>query len=223
MLAFRGHFLPSRYHSASGCRLARLGLIVILQVKVALSPSFPNVTSNVSVKVMLIFVYLISGKMASEKQQNCLFILWPVFKSCQLFTLKLMEAFPLTLVRHPGVRRGLLFLLAPYKSDTTSIYCSDFLKKGIIVHVWVKKHTHLSFANYCKDAWIPENRRKRLTLHNDGGLGGSLSMQVWGYSRVHCSVISCTPTKTSITHSQVSTTSINTRLDRNTVFTHSTN
>lgn len=70
VLAFIGHFLPSLYHIASGCRLARLGLMVILQVKVALSVSFPKVTSNFSVKVMLIFVYLISGKMGSEKHQN---------------------------------------------------------------------------------------------------------------------------------------------------------
>lgn len=129
-MTFGGHFLPSRYHSASGCRLARLGLMVILQVNVAFSPSFPKVTPNVSVKVMLIFVYLISGKMASEKQQNSSFLSWPVFKSSQLFTLYWKEAFPLTLVRHPGIRTGLLFLLAPYKADTTrskgntSEYCS---------------------------------------------------------------------------------------------------
>ncbi len=43
-------------------QVSQVGLMVILQVKVALSFSFPKVTSNFSVKVMLIFVYLISGK-----------------------------------------------------------------------------------------------------------------------------------------------------------------
>lgn len=62
--------LPSRYHCASGCRLARLGLRVMVAVKVADPPSEAKTGPNLSTKVMLIFVYSILGSMAAEAAEG---------------------------------------------------------------------------------------------------------------------------------------------------------
>lgn len=59
--------LPSLNHWASGCRLARLGLIVMVQVRVAETPSVANTAPKVSRKVMLILVYWIFGSMGTSK------------------------------------------------------------------------------------------------------------------------------------------------------------
>lgn len=62
--------LPSRYHCASGCRLARLGLRVMLAFRVADPPSEAKTGPNLSTKVMLILVYSILGSMAAKAAEG---------------------------------------------------------------------------------------------------------------------------------------------------------
>lgn len=62
--------LPSRYHCASGCRLARLGLRVMVAFRVADPPSEEKTGPNLSTKVMLILVYSILGSMAAKAAER---------------------------------------------------------------------------------------------------------------------------------------------------------
>lgn len=62
--------LPSRYHCASGCRLARLGLRVMVAFRVADPPSEEKMGPNLSTKVMLILVYSILGSMAAKAAEG---------------------------------------------------------------------------------------------------------------------------------------------------------
>lgn len=62
--------LPSRYHCASGCRLARLGLRVMVAFRVADPPSEAKTGPNLSTKVMLILVYSIFGSMAAKTAEE---------------------------------------------------------------------------------------------------------------------------------------------------------
>lgn len=62
--------LPSLYHCASGCRLARLGFRVMVAVRVADPPSEAKTGPNFCTKVMWIFVYWIWGSMEAKRMER---------------------------------------------------------------------------------------------------------------------------------------------------------
>lgn len=145
--------LPSLYHCASGCRLARLGLRVMVALRVADPPSEAKTGPNFSTKVMLILVYSILGSMAAKAETegkgqkervvhltgceclllhalnnvgspSCSFVCR--CKNCAgIFCMCVL----LTCKRQPSVRAGLLLLSVPCTSERER----SFVLKTIII------------------------------------------------------------------------------------------